>query len=147
MLLPTSHSPLDNTRLDELSKSVLTFEREAVMDATQMEISLLRPTGQRVSKQRFEQLHNQLAKAFNPVQLRTYYESEIHDGPVIPKIRKNANKRDVITAILKDRWGVMIAEEIAEREDVITNKEINTTRRDIFFLVGHGMLLGLILEK
>jgi hypothetical protein len=139
--LPLSEK-LDHLELANISKNLLTFERETFLDVTQMEISLLRPHDTRVSKQRFKQLADQLSKQFNLLQLRAYYESPMgkDEPPPTPRLGRYAPKRDIITAVLKDRWAIKIAEEIAEREDVIVQKEIKSNKRDIFFLIGEGRL-------
>jgi hypothetical protein len=123
-----------------LSKSILTYEREAELDSTKMEISLLKPLERRVSKERFEQLYNQLFQAFNLFQLRSYYDSAVPQTSTTPKLAKSAPKIDTIKWIMQYRWGMVIAEEIAEREDVIVTETIKTNKRDIFFLIGEGML-------
>ncbi|KAF8543983.1 mitochondrial inner-membrane-bound regulator-domain-containing protein [Trichophaea hybrida] len=128
--------PLSAGGLAELSKSILTYEREAELDSTKMEISLLKPLERRVSKQRFEQLYSQLFQAFNLFQLRSYYDSAVPESSTTPKLAKSAPKMDTIRWIMQYRWGMEIAEEIAEREDVIVVETIETNKRDIFFLIG-----------
>jgi hypothetical protein len=135
-------SPLDVIQLAELQNVVLTYVSEVDLDTTKMEISLSKPVNPRVSKQRYEQLFNQLAAAFNVTQLRAYYDTAPPSDSKTPlvELKRAANKADVLHAIMKDRWGMEIAEEIKEREDVIVEKEIQVTRREIFFLIGEGML-------
>ncbi|KAI5853357.1 mitochondrial inner-membrane-bound regulator-domain-containing protein [Tricharina praecox] len=130
-------SPLDKLQLANLSNAVLTYEMEALLDATKMEISLARPLEPRVSQQRYDQLYNQLSHAFNMTQLQDYFESSLpEDTTTPPEHRRYTRKPDVIHAVMRDRWKMIVAEEIAEREDVIVLKDINITTRDIFFLIG-----------
>lgn len=132
-------SPLDKLQLANLSNAVLTYEMEALLDATKMEISLARPLEPRVSQQRYDQLYNQLSHAFNMTQLQDYFESSLpEDTTTPPEHRRYTRKPDVIHAVMRDRWKMIVAEEIAEREDVIVLKDINITTRDIFFLIGEG---------
>ena len=134
--------PLEAADLAELSQSILVYEQEAVLDATQMEISLLKPATTRVSKERFEQLYDQLNQAFNLPQLRNYYDKAARaEGPAVPRL-KPTTKMDTIRSIMKHRWGMVIAEEIPEREDVIVTEAIESNKRDIFFLIGEGRLLS-----
>ncbi|KAL7275427.1 Protein that coordinates expression of mitochondrially-encoded proteins [Rhizina undulata] len=132
----TNKAPLASAELEDLSAAILTYEREAVLDATKMEISLLRPARLKVSKERYKQLSGQLAAAFNRDQLMCYYSAETADGKIVPEIRKHARKSDVLDAILRQKWGVQVAEEIAEREDVVRKKQFGSNRREIFFLIG-----------
>jgi hypothetical protein len=137
-------SPLDVIQLAELQNVVLTYVSEVDLDTTKMEISLSKPLNPRVSKERYEQLFNQLVAAFNVTQLRAYYDTAPPSDSKTRRLvglKRAANKADVLNAIMKDRWGMEIAEEIKEREDVIVEKEIQVTRREIFFLIGEGMLL------
>ena len=136
-------SPLDKLQLADLSNAVLTYEMEALLDATNMEISLARPLKPRVSQQRYDQLYNQLSQAFNMTQLQDYFESAVpEDTTAPPDNRRLTRKSDVIHAVMRDRWKMVVTEEIAEREDVIVLKEINITTKDIFFLIGEGMSLA-----
>jgi len=140
-------SPLDKLQLANLSNAVLTYEMEALLDATKMEISLARPLEPRVSQQRYDQLHNQLLQAFNVTQLQDYLESSVpEDSTTPPDHRRFSRKADIIHAVMRDRWKMVVAEEIAEREDVIVLKEISITTRDIFFLIGEGKLPPLLLH-
>ena len=132
--------PLEELAVEALegrSKELLTYEDVAAMDTTGIDISLRRPSTLRVSKERFEQLGGELGKAFLRDQLDEYYHSPTQDGKIIPHL-KRASKRRLINAILLDRWGVVIAEDIAERVDVLVDKEIKSSRRDIFFMLGGG---------
>lgn len=137
-------SPLDVMQLAELQNVVLTYHKEVTLDATQMEISLSRPlSAARVSKERYKQLYNQLAAAFNLTQLRDYYDNAPLTTPSGSRkkepafeLKRYAPKAEVLNAIMKDRWEMEISEEIAEREDVIIDKEMQVTRREIFFLIG-----------
>ena len=133
--------PLEAADLAELSQSILVYEQEAVLDATQMEISLLKPVATHVSKERFEQLYDQLNQAFNLPQLRNYYDKAARaEGSKTPR-PKVTTKMDTIRSIMKHRWGMIISEEIPEREDVIVTEAIESNKRDIFFLIGEGRLL------
>lgn len=133
--------PLGAADLAELSQSILVYEQEAVLDATNMEISLLKPLAKRVSKKRFEQLCDQLNQAFNLTQLRNYYDSAAPPKGSEARMSRPPTKMDTIRWIMKYRWGMMIAEEIAEREDVIVTETIESSKRDIFFLIGEGRFL------
>ena len=139
---PADAPPLYEKDLSSLSNALLTFETEAVLDATQMEISLLKPQTKKVSKARFEQLSLQLYQSFNQLQLRSYYDNAPSEGPdgLLPSPGKYAPKVDYIRAILRVRWGIVIAEEIQEYDDLIIEEITQTTKQGIFFLVGEGMI-------
>lgn len=52
---------------------------------------------------------------------------------------KFPRKKEILGEILRNRWGIEVTDEIAEREDVVRSKVIKSSRRDIFFMIGEGM--------
>lgn len=141
--IETTPSPLHEGDLSNLSNALLTYETEAVLDNTRMEISLLKPQSfsKKVSKERFEQLSQQLYQSFNQLQLWSYYQNALQEGKpgAVPTPSKYAPKADLIKAILRGRWGVKIAEEIQAHDDFIEVQKLRSTRQNVFFLVGEGI--------
>lgn len=142
-----SHEPqaLDDSNLDSGARELLTYEfrsdNPSALDATQMEISLYKPHIVRVSRERYQQLFQELDRAFLKPQLMEYFS---RSTPIKPGIKKRrevvvSKKRDILDEILRSRWGIEVTDEIAEREDVLVSKEIMSNRRDIFFMIGEGM--------
>lgn len=130
--------PLDNQVLENVSKELLTYEREALMDRTRMEISEHKPPQPKVSARRYQQLLDQLMKCFNPIQLRSFYSHHRNEDQTIPRLRANNTKQKIVSAILNNVWKVEVAEDIAPREDYVVSKDIKCTSRDIFFLISDG---------
>lgn len=128
----------------EQAKTLLTYEAEEKNDITRVNISLLKPKQDRVSEQRFSQLSDQLFKSFTVAQLRSYYEfyrtEMAKEGQVIPPLRSTDPKSKVVPYILTKAWRIEKTEEIAERQDVLVNKDLECSKRDIFFLVSDGMV-------
>ncbi|TGZ79094.1 hypothetical protein EX30DRAFT_342583 [Ascodesmis nigricans] len=124
----------------EQAKTLLTYEAEAERDMARVNISLLRPSQLQVSEQRFNQLAEQLSKSFTVHQLRSYYDfsrSEMAmDGQHIPRVSSSISKVKLVPFILSRVWKVEKTEDIAERQDVLVNKDLECSTRDIFFLVG-----------
>lgn len=114
-----------------------------MLDATQMEISLYRPDTLRVSRERYNQMVEELDNAFLRSQLWEYYSEFVSRTPekVIIPLRKTAKKSQVLNTILRNLWDIEVTDEIAEREDVLITREITSRRRDLFFMVGEGTAL------
>lgn len=102
-----------------------------------MEISLYRPERTRVSKERYQQMFHDLDHAFLRAQVLEYCSRTAPIGG--GALAKFPKKRDILDEILRGRWGIEVTDEIAEREDVVRCKVIESSRRDIFFMVGEGM--------
>ncbi|KAI5814758.1 mitochondrial inner-membrane-bound regulator-domain-containing protein [Pyronema omphalodes] len=119
---------LEEKDLQELSKNILIYEKEVVLDA----IGLLQPSEPRVSKERWQQLYDQLNNQFNGKQLRNFFNNS---PGTIAKVGVKATKMQTIKLILGDLWKVEIAQDIAEREDVIVEEQIKSNKRDIFLLI------------
>ncbi|KAI5804334.1 mitochondrial inner-membrane-bound regulator-domain-containing protein, partial [Geopyxis carbonaria] len=125
---------LPSLNIDDVSRTILTYERETQPEAATSEISLLKPQTLRVSQQRYKQLFDCLYQSFNVLQLTNYYR-------VYPPGRRvrgsSLSKANMVHQILKKSWGIEIAEEIAEREDLVIKKEIRSNKRDIYFLISN----------
>lgn len=129
---------LDDSNLNSGIQQLLTFEFEHknVIDATHMEISLYRPERTRVSKERYQQMFHDLDHAFLRAQVLEYCS---RTAPIGAPMVKLTRKKNILDEILRGRWGIEVTDEIAEREDVVRCKVIESSRRDIFFMVGEGM--------
>lgn len=103
-----------------------------------MEISLYRPEKTRVSKERYQQMFQDLDHAFLRPQLLEYCSRAVPVGG--GALKKFPRKKDILNEILRNWWGIEVTDEIAEREDVVRCKVIESSRRDIFFMIGEGML-------
>lgn len=135
--------PLDNVRLEGMSKTLLVYECETAIESTNTYIAFLRPspndgTITRVSQQRYQQLYDQIDRAFTVPQLKTYFDKMVlgAEGKVV-KSRLN-RKRDLVHALLKDLWEVEIAKGKDPRVDFVVAKEVKSSRRDISFLIREG---------
>lgn len=136
-----TYEPLKN------AKTILTYETEQALDKTRLDMTLMKPENDRVSAQRFAQLHEQLLKAFTAQQLRSYYqfsrEEMVSQGKLIPKLGSSVTKTRAATAILTHVWGIEKTEDIAERQDVVITKEIACTKQQLFFLIGEGRAISI----
>lgn len=102
-----------------------------------MEISLYRPERTRVSKERYQQMFQDLDHAFLRAQVLEYCSrTQPAEGGTLGKFTR---KKEILNEILRNRWGIEVTDEIAEREDVVRCKVIESSRRDIFFMVGEGI--------
>lgn len=104
-----------------------------------MEISLYRPEKTRVSKERYQQMFQDLDNAFLRPQVLEYCSRTMPIGGGM--LGKFSRKKEILDEILRNRWGIEVTDEIAEREDVVRCKVIESSRRDIFFMIGEGMYL------
>lgn len=104
-----------------------------------MEISLYRPEKTRVSKERYQQMFQDLDNAFLRPQVFEYCSRTMPIGG--GTLGRFSRKKEILDEILRNRWGIEVTDEIAEREDVVRCKVIESSRRDIFFMIGEGMYL------
>lgn len=136
---------LDDSNLDSGIQQLLTFEfqDQNVPDATYMGILLCKPQITRVSRQRYEQIFTEINRAFIRPQLLEYYSRSMEIKPGKVPLGKTPKKAELLNEIMRSMWGIEITDEIAEREDVLRNREIKSSRRDIFFMIGEGIYAGI----
>lgn len=136
---PRKTEVLDDSNLESGARNLLTFEHPGgMLDATQMEISLYKPEMLRVSRERYDQMVEELDNAFLRPQLWEYYSEFVSRAPekAIVPLRKTAKKAQVLNMILRGLWGIEVTDEIAQREDVLITREIASRKRDLFFMIG-----------
>ncbi|KAG0128062.1 mitochondrial inner-membrane-bound regulator-domain-containing protein [Tuber indicum] len=126
--------PLKAEALDDTQDLLL--RSEDLEGDKNIDIALTRPANVLVSKQRYEQLVQELCKAFLKPQLYEYYYYQDGEERDLPRLPSGANKREIIDGILSAKWRVVVSHEIPERLDVLVNGYFPSTRRDIFFILG-----------
>lgn len=138
VLLSPPPSTLPPSSLDIMSRQLLQFKPVEPVDTSAAEIDRMKPPMQRVSRKRFQQLNERLARAFTKGQLMVYCKDNHVKGC------SNNSKLTLLDRVLREVWALVIAEEIKEEEDVLVTNTIQSRNRDLFFLLGDG---GRILQQ
>lgn len=123
--------------LDKKGKNLLVFKSSVSEEQAIRSIDSQRPVKLEMSKQRYEQLKNLLQSAYTASQLQGYCKKMFKHGMV------NKNKKTLISKIMNEFWGCKIDENMKEEEDLIVERSIDITTRDmsLLLLTDNGKIL------
>ncbi|KAL3237705.1 Sls1p [Nakaseomyces bracarensis] len=123
--------------LDKKGKNLLVFTSSVSEEQAVRSIDSQRPVRAEMSKKRHEQLTNLLKSAYTVTQLRAYCKKVFNHGMV------KKTKKTIIQSIINDYWGCKIDENMKEEEDLIIEKTIDISTRDmsLLLLTDNGKIL------
>lgn len=104
-------------------------------------IDTAKPKNQVISKKKFQQLSNDLSKAYLKSQLQEYVAERAGIST------KTKTKRACIKYILEEYWKLTISSDIEESSDVIVEKSIKLTKQEMFMVVSRNGRLPRIWTK
>ncbi|CAN6646068.1 hypothetical protein TRVA0_021S01596 [Trichomonascus vanleenenianus] len=120
--------------LDEQRQQLLVFKSAAKSSkVVAASISSMKPLSSEVSAKRYDQLRSDLNKSFTATQLREFVRASSDLGGV-----SKWNKTQCIDKIVDDLWGVTVSNTVEESSDVIVEKTIPLSRRDLFVILSHN---------
>lgn len=120
--------------VEEQRKNLLVFmDDQNSEEAIFQNISMLKPMNEKVSEKRYAQLIGELSKGYKKSQLIAYFNK--HAPPEISRLGKSANKRFSSQRILDALWNLQISYDVSESSDVLIEKAVNLTRREMFIIM------------
>ena len=125
--------------LDEQRKQLMIFKSEASPQVILDSIVLMKPLNDILSVKRYDQISYDLIRAYTVAQLREFCIKNIVFIPngSVPFIKRSP-KKILTEMILKQIWGLKISDQINESTDVIIEKTIQLTRRELFLIVSRN---------
>jgi hypothetical protein len=118
--------------LDEQRKQLLVFTTKASMETILDNIDRMKPLINTLSPKRYEQLMLDLKRSFAVPQLRAYIRSKSD------MLKSSGPKAELLNAILKNLWKVSVSDSVSESSDVIIEKTIQLSRRELFIIVSQN---------
>lgn len=120
--------------VEEQRKNLLVFmEDQNSEEAIFQNISMLKPMNKKVSEKRYSQVLDELSKGYKKSQLIAYFNK--HASPEIARLGKSVSKRFSSQRILDALWNLEISYDVSELSDVLIEKTINLTRREMFIIM------------
>lgn len=118
-------------------KKLLVFESSVSKEQVVKSIGFQNPTIKIMSQQRYDQLVSVLDSAYTAPQLRAYTKT------VYGNAHTHWTKNKVISILLNDYWGCSVNTVIKETDDLIVEKIIDISTRDMYLLLltNHGKIL------
>uniref|UniRef100_A0A060TDC2 ARAD1B23518p n=1 Tax=Blastobotrys adeninivorans TaxID=409370 RepID=A0A060TDC2_BLAAD len=120
--------------LEEQRKQLLVFKSEAPKELVFTSISSLKPFDPKLSKKRYEQLKMELGRSYTVSQIRAFLAEKA--GKV--RYRKSDPKAKLIDVLLSKVWNLRVSDEVSERSDVVVERSIGLTRREIFHVISES---------
>lgn len=119
-------------------KKLLVFKSSVSREQAVKSIGHQKPAEKVVSKQRYEQLEQLLDTAYTLPQLRAYTR-DIYQAP-----NSTSTKPNIIRRILDKYWSCAINDTISESEDLIVERIIDISTRDMYLLLltSNGKILN-----
>ncbi|ODQ80104.1 hypothetical protein BABINDRAFT_161094 [Babjeviella inositovora NRRL Y-12698] len=122
----------DFTEIDEQRQQLLVFKAAVSDHAVIASVGDMKPVKPKVSQMRYEQLEMDLNAAYSLVQLRGYMALQ----PVSPYgYKKTFSKTKLVEFIIKRVWNVEASDEISYLDDLIIERTLKFSKRDLFFLL------------
>lgn len=121
-------------QLDAQLKRLLVFKSEVPQEVVLESIQQLKPTTTSVSEKRYDQLFNDILRAYTAPQLREFVRQYGNSGFLGSKTRK----KDLVKYIIINHWNLQKSKDISESSDVIVENTINMSRRDLFIIVSRN---------
>lgn len=126
----------DDINMDQLDaqlKKLLKFKRDVPYEVILQSITQLRPSTQLVSRKRYEQLYNDIIRAYTVPQLRDFVKQNDAQAPC------STWRKTILSRYILDRlWGLKPSMEIDESSDVIVENSMDLSLRDIFLIVARN---------
>lgn len=126
------------SKIESQRKKLLVFKSSVSKEQAVRSISYQQPIQKIVSKRRFEQLEQLLDSAYTLPQLRAYTKQ--YYGAANSK----TTKKDIIHRIIENHWKCVVNDQINESEDLITERIIDISTRDMYLLLltNNGKILN-----
>lgn len=126
------------SKIESQRKKLLIFKSSVSKEQAVRSIRYQQPMQKAVSKRRFEQLEQLLDSAYTLPQLRAYTKE--YYGAANSK----TTKKDIIRKIVEKHWKCVINDELNEAEDLITERIIDISTRDMYLLLltNNGKILN-----
>lgn len=121
-------------QLDAQLKRLLVFKSEVPQDVVLESIQQLKPSTPSVSEKRYDQLYNDILRAYTAPQLREFIRQYAKSNFAGSKLRKT----DLVKYIITNHWNLQKSKEISESSDVIVENVIDLSRRDLFIIVSRN---------
>lgn len=121
-------------QIDAQLKRLLVFKAEVPEEVMLQSIEHLKPNVAMVSKKRYEQLFNDIQRAYSLPQLKQFLLTHTKRTRVSSKERKV----DIVNYIISKHWNIKISKDIDESSDVIVENTIDLSRRDLFIIVSNN---------
>lgn len=121
-------------QLDAQLKRLLVFRSEVPQEVVLESIQQLKPTTPSVSEKRYDQLFNDILRAYTAPQLRHFIREYAKSGFPGGK----SLKRDLVKFIVTKHWNVQKSKDISESTDVIVENTLNLSRRDLFLIISRN---------
>lgn len=124
-------------QLEAQLKRLLVFKSEVPLTVVLTSIEQLKPTTDTLSVQRYDQLFNDILRAYTVPQLREFLRQHTNLRSV-----KSLRKQDLVKRIITDHWNLKKSKEISESSDLIVENSLPFTSRELFILMaGNGHYL------
>lgn len=126
------------SKIESQRNKLLVFKSSVSKEQAVRSIRYQQPMQKVVSKRRFEQLEQLLDSAYTLPQLRAYTKE--YYGVANSKM----TKRDIIHQIVAKYWNCVINDQMNESEDLITERIIDISTRDMYLLLltNNGKILN-----
>ncbi|QLL31943.1 hypothetical protein HG536_0C01100 [Torulaspora globosa] len=126
------------SKIESQRNKLLVFKSSVSKEQAVRSIRYQEPMQKAVSKRRFEQLEQLLDSAYTLPQLRAYTKE--YYGAANSKM----TKRDIIHQIVTKYWKCVINDQMNESEDLITERIIDISTRDMYLLLltNNGKILN-----
>lgn len=121
-------------QLDAQLKRLLVFKSEVPQEVVLESIQQLKPATPSVSEKRYDQLFNDILRAYTAPQLREFIRQYASDCFLGSKARK----KEIVQYIVMNHWNVQKSKDISESSDVIVEHTLDFSRRDIFMIVSRN---------
>lgn len=113
--------------LETQRKQLLEFKKETSLPVVLETIGTMRPKVSVVSSKRYEQLKFDLNRSFLVSQLREYLRSLNQ--------KTSGTKTEVVKRLLESSWGLTVSTEVSEASDVIIERTIDLTAKQLFLIM------------
>lgn len=121
-------------QIDVQLKKLLVFKSEVDDEVLLDSISKMKPRAIDVSVKRYEQLKNDIIRAYSKVQLKLYLSERAN-----MKIIKSSMKKDDMARHIIDKfWKIRKSFTIDEASDVIVENSIDLSSRDLFIILSNN---------
>lgn len=124
--------PIKVDVLEEQRKQLLVFKSEADSQVVLDSINMMKPLSDVVSESRYKQIRTDLKQSYSLLQLREYVSH--HNARGI----RGTTKEKLCDIILEDIWNLQVSKNVNETSDVIIEKTIQLSKRDLFIILSRN---------
>ncbi|EDO19336.1 hypothetical protein Kpol_1036p82 [Vanderwaltozyma polyspora DSM 70294] len=115
--------------IENSRKRLLVFASTASQGEAAKSINYQKPTVKKMSQERYDQLKYLLDTGYTVPQLRAYTKKYYNDS------NNKLVKHDLIKKVLNDYWGCIVTKNVKEADDVIIERIIDISTRDMYLLL------------